>query len=138
MVLIESGGKPRQFVADLMPTAAHLRPTWIPGCDLYPMDTLAAKHAFVKEAVDRDMLVFFELTIRRWRPAGSWSRTGSNAWIAVTRARTADGRDAPRGGHHGAGSVRRARRASGPQRECRRFVVLASATDPVARPVRIP
>jgi hypothetical protein len=30
------------------------------GYDLYPMDTLAAKKTFVKDAVDRDMLVFFE------------------------------------------------------------------------------
>ena len=30
------------------------------GYDLYPMDTLAAKTAFVKEAVEREILVFFE------------------------------------------------------------------------------
>jgi len=60
MVLIESGGRTAAFVADLMPTAAHLGLAWILGYDLYPMDTLAAKKAFVKEAVDRDMLVFFE------------------------------------------------------------------------------
>jgi methylmalonyl-CoA epimerase len=60
MVLIESGGKTAAFVADLMPTSAHLGLAWILGYDLYPMDTLAAKKAFVKEAVERDMLVFFE------------------------------------------------------------------------------
>ena len=30
------------------------------GFDLYPMDTLAAKKAFLKEAVEREMLVLFE------------------------------------------------------------------------------
>jgi thymidylate kinase len=30
------------------------------GYDLYPMDTLAAKKAFAREAVERDMLIFFE------------------------------------------------------------------------------
>jgi hypothetical protein len=30
------------------------------GYDLYPMDSLAAKKAFLKEAVEREMLVFFE------------------------------------------------------------------------------
>src|SRR6476620_7729692 len=56
--------------------------------------------------------------------------------IAVTRARTADGRDASRGGHHGAGSVRRARRASAAAARVSPILRLASATDPVARPVR--
>lgn len=60
MVLIESGGKTAAFVADLMPTAAHVPDAWIMGFDLYPMDTLAAKKAFLREAVERDMLVFFE------------------------------------------------------------------------------
>jgi glyoxylase-like metal-dependent hydrolase (beta-lactamase superfamily II) len=60
MAVIESGGKTAVFMADLMPTTAHLGEAWIMGYDLYPMDTLAAKKAFVKEAVDRDLLVFFE------------------------------------------------------------------------------
>jgi methylmalonyl-CoA epimerase len=60
MVLIESGGKTAAFAADLMPTTAHLSPPWIMGYDLYPMDTLAAKKAFLAEAVEKEMLVFFE------------------------------------------------------------------------------
>jgi methylmalonyl-CoA epimerase len=60
MVVIESGGKSAAFVADLMPTTAHLAPPWIMGYDLYPMDTLAAKKAFLTEAVEKNMLVFFE------------------------------------------------------------------------------
>jgi methylmalonyl-CoA epimerase len=60
IVLLESGGKAAAFVADLIPTTAHLPNAWILGYDLYPLETLAAKRAFVKEATDRDMLVFFE------------------------------------------------------------------------------
>ena len=60
MVLIESGGKRAAFVADLMPTTAHVSEPWIMGYDLYPMDTLAAKKTFLKEAVEREVLVFFE------------------------------------------------------------------------------
>ena len=56
----QEGGKTAVFVADLMPTTAHLGEAWIMGYDLYPMDTLAAKKAFLKEAIARDMLVFFE------------------------------------------------------------------------------
>jgi len=60
MAVIESGGKTAVFVADLMPTTAHLGEAWIMGYDLYPMDTLAAKKAFLKEAIAHDVLVFFE------------------------------------------------------------------------------
>jgi methylmalonyl-CoA epimerase len=60
IVLIESGGRAAAFVADLMPTTAHVREAWIMGYDLYPMDTLTAKQRFVREAVEREMPVFFE------------------------------------------------------------------------------
>jgi len=60
MITIESGGKTAAFVADLMPTTAHLAEPWLMGFDLYPMDTLAAKTGFVREAVEKGTLVFFE------------------------------------------------------------------------------
>src|SRR5262245_7884868 len=60
MITIESGGKRAAFVADLMPTTAHLADAWLMGFDLYPMDTLAAKGQFVREAVEKQTLVFFE------------------------------------------------------------------------------
>ena len=60
MVLIESGSRTAAFVADLIPTTAHLSAPWIMGYDLYPMDTLAAKKAFLQEAVQKNILVFFE------------------------------------------------------------------------------
>jgi glyoxylase-like metal-dependent hydrolase (beta-lactamase superfamily II) len=60
MIVIESGGKTAAFVADLIPTTAHAPDPWIMGYDLYPMDTLAAKKQFVKEAVEKEFLVFFE------------------------------------------------------------------------------
>ena len=44
----------------MMPTTAHVQNAWIMGYDLYPMDTLAAKQQFAKEAVEREILVFFE------------------------------------------------------------------------------
>jgi glyoxylase-like metal-dependent hydrolase (beta-lactamase superfamily II) len=60
MVMIESGGKTAAFVADIMPTTAHVSDRWITGFDLYPMDTLAAKKRFVSDAVEKRTLVFFE------------------------------------------------------------------------------
>jgi glyoxylase-like metal-dependent hydrolase (beta-lactamase superfamily II) len=60
IVYIESGGRTAVFAADLMPTIAHIDEPWIMGYDLYPMDTLAFKRRFVREAIDREYLIFFE------------------------------------------------------------------------------
>jgi 5'-methylthioadenosine phosphorylase len=60
MALIESGGKTAVFAADLLPTAAHLPEVWIMGYDLFPLDTLDFKRAFLREAVEREYLILFE------------------------------------------------------------------------------
>jgi glyoxylase-like metal-dependent hydrolase (beta-lactamase superfamily II) len=60
IVLIESKGQTAAFVADLIPTTAHVREAWIMGFDLYPMDTLAAKQRMIAEAMEKETLVFFE------------------------------------------------------------------------------
>ena len=60
IVMIESAGQTAVFAADLMPTTAHVDAPWIMGYDLYPMDTLAFKRAFLREAIEGQYLVFFE------------------------------------------------------------------------------
>src|SRR3954465_14838548 len=60
IVVIESGSRSAVFAADLIPTTAHIDAPWIMGYDLYPMDTLACKRTFVREAIDREYLIFFE------------------------------------------------------------------------------
>jgi glyoxylase-like metal-dependent hydrolase (beta-lactamase superfamily II) len=60
IVYIESAGRTAVFAADLIPTIAHIDEPWIMGYDLYPMDTLAFKRTFVREAIDREYLIFFE------------------------------------------------------------------------------
>jgi glyoxylase-like metal-dependent hydrolase (beta-lactamase superfamily II) len=60
MIWIESAGKRAAYIADLIPTVAHLPDAWIMGYDLYPMDTLTAKQTFVREALARETLIFFE------------------------------------------------------------------------------
>jgi glyoxylase-like metal-dependent hydrolase (beta-lactamase superfamily II) len=60
IVMIESDGRTAVFAADLIPTTAHIDEPWIMGYDLYPMDTLAFKRQFVREAIEREYLVFFE------------------------------------------------------------------------------
>ncbi len=60
IVMIESGGRTAVFAADLIPTSAHIDVPWIMAYDLYPMDTLAFKRTFIREAIEREYLIFFE------------------------------------------------------------------------------
>ena len=58
--LITMFGWRAAYAGDLLPTAAHLGAAWITGFDLYPVDTLAAKKAFLREAIEQRALVFFD------------------------------------------------------------------------------
>jgi methylmalonyl-CoA epimerase len=60
VVMIESQGATAVFTADMYPTSVHLLDPWLMGYDLYPMDTLAFKRAFAREAIEREYLIFFE------------------------------------------------------------------------------
>jgi glyoxylase-like metal-dependent hydrolase (beta-lactamase superfamily II) len=60
VIYIESGGQTAVFVADMIPTTAHIDEPWIMGYDLYPMETLAFKRRFIREAIDREYLIIFE------------------------------------------------------------------------------
>lgn len=60
IVRIDSAGRTALFLADLVPTAAHLPEPWIMGYDLYPMDTLAAKKRWLREATEGEYVIFFE------------------------------------------------------------------------------
>jgi glyoxylase-like metal-dependent hydrolase (beta-lactamase superfamily II) len=60
VVMLESGGTTAVFTADMIPTTAHVDEPWIMGYDLYPMDTLAFKRTFSREAIEREYLILFE------------------------------------------------------------------------------
>jgi glyoxylase-like metal-dependent hydrolase (beta-lactamase superfamily II) len=60
IIYLESGGRTAVFAADLIPTTAHIDVPWIMAYDLYPMDTLEFKRAFVAEAIEREYIIFFE------------------------------------------------------------------------------
>jgi methylmalonyl-CoA epimerase len=60
IVYVESGGKTAVYVADMIPTTAHLQDPWVMSYDLFPMDTLAFKKRFIREAIDREYLILFE------------------------------------------------------------------------------
>jgi glyoxylase-like metal-dependent hydrolase (beta-lactamase superfamily II) len=60
IVRLESEGRTALYVADLMPTTAHIDEPWIMGYDLYPVDTLVAKKRVLAEAIAGEYVIFFE------------------------------------------------------------------------------
>jgi len=60
IVRLESEGRTALYVADLMPTTAHVDEPWIMGYDLYPVDTLVAKKRVLAEAIAGGYVIFFE------------------------------------------------------------------------------
>jgi len=59
-VLLESGGERACFVADLVPTSAHLPLPWIMGYDLEPLVTLESKRHLYEQAEAEGWLLCFE------------------------------------------------------------------------------
>ncbi|MGH7476513.1 MAG: MBL fold metallo-hydrolase [Longimicrobiales bacterium] len=59
-VLIESDGEAACFLADLVPTAAHLPLPWIMGYDLEPLVTLETKRRLLERARREQWLLVFE------------------------------------------------------------------------------
>lgn len=58
--LISDGVNSILYVADLMPTIAHVPLPWIMGYDLRPLVTLEEKRRILNEAVDGNWTIFFE------------------------------------------------------------------------------
>ena len=59
-VLIESGGERAFFLADMLPTHAHLPLPWIMGYDVEPLVTLETKRRILRRAEDENWLLIFE------------------------------------------------------------------------------
>lgn len=59
VVTAESGGATFCFLSDLVPTAAHLQPTWVAAFDLYPLETIAQKEKWLGAAADEGWICGF-------------------------------------------------------------------------------
>ena len=78
-MLIGSRGETAFYLADLVPTAAHLPLPWIMGYDLEPLVTLETKRRILERAMKEGWLVVFEHdATSAW---GEWASMGSRiAW----------------------------------------------------------
>jgi len=59
-VKIESEGQVAFFLADLVPTVAHLQYPYISGYDLFPLETLENKKKVLKQAFEEHWLLIFQ------------------------------------------------------------------------------
>jgi glyoxylase-like metal-dependent hydrolase (beta-lactamase superfamily II) len=59
-VMVRSGGETAVFIADLIPTVAHLPLPWIMGYDLEPLRTLESKRALLRDAAEGGWRLVFE------------------------------------------------------------------------------
>lgn len=58
-VIIESQGKTACYISDLIPTSAHLDPTWVMGYDLDPITCINNRKKFYEVAIPEKWLVVF-------------------------------------------------------------------------------
>ena len=57
---INYNGKTMVYMADLLPSAAHIPLPYIMGYDMFPLTTLHEKKSFLKEALEQEYVLFFE------------------------------------------------------------------------------
>lgn len=79
-VLLESEGERACFLADLIPTVAHLPLPWIMGYDVEPLVTLETKRTVLERARREDWLLVFEHD-----PETAWGRLDLEAATPVLR-----------------------------------------------------
>ena len=58
--VIQYNGKTIVYMADLLPAVAHIPLPYVMAYDMFPLQTLTEKKAFLEEAVDNDYILFFE------------------------------------------------------------------------------
>lgn len=57
---VQWNGHTLVYMADLLPSQAHIPLPYVMGYDMFPLTTLHEKKAFLEEAVDRHYILFFE------------------------------------------------------------------------------
>lgn len=58
--VMEYNGRIVVFMADLLPSIAHIPLPYVMGYDMFPLTTLNEKKTFLQEALEKDYVLFFE------------------------------------------------------------------------------
>jgi glyoxylase-like metal-dependent hydrolase (beta-lactamase superfamily II) len=59
VITAESRGQTFCFLSDLVPSTAHLQPTWVMAFDLYPLETIESRTQWLSRAVEGNWLCGF-------------------------------------------------------------------------------
>jgi glyoxylase-like metal-dependent hydrolase (beta-lactamase superfamily II) len=84
-VLVTSRGETACFLADVIPTMAHLPLPWIMGYDVEPLVTLESKRALLRRAVDERWLL-----VSTHDPATAWGYVAEEGKGVVLHENTSD------------------------------------------------
>jgi hypothetical protein len=57
---IQNAGKTLVYMADLIPSAAHIPIPYVMAYDMFPLTTLLEKKSFLQEAAENDYILVFE------------------------------------------------------------------------------
>lgn len=57
---IHYNGRTIVYMADLLPSAAHIPIPYVMGYDMFPLTTMQEKKSFLKEAMEKNYVLFFE------------------------------------------------------------------------------
>jgi glyoxylase-like metal-dependent hydrolase (beta-lactamase superfamily II) len=87
-VIIESQNQKAAYVGDLIPTSAHLHPTWVMGYDLSPIDCIDNRHRYYRDAIPQRWLTVF--THDPTTPWAYISRDSAGRYIAEPVQPSAD------------------------------------------------
>jgi len=59
IVILESHNKKAAYTGDLIPTTAHLPPTWVTGYDVLPIASIDSRHDYYAQAIPERWLTIF-------------------------------------------------------------------------------
>lgn len=82
-VHVESGGEHACYISDLIPTSAHLDPTWVMGYDLDPLRCIEERKRFYARAIPEKWLVVFTHDHRVPMARIGWSEKGKPVVVAT-------------------------------------------------------
>jgi len=73
---IQAEGKTYVYMSDLIPTAANIPIVWLASYDLYPVTSFEEKEQFLREAAEKEYILFFEHDIHTECATIEWTEKG--------------------------------------------------------------
>jgi len=58
--MVKYKGRTVVFMADLLPSTAHIPIPWVMAYDMFPLTSMNEKKSFLNEALKNDYILFFE------------------------------------------------------------------------------